>query len=149
MNSMNDEPAVVIVKRQFLRQRQRVFDAFSSAENIARWLSPDKTIKMSVLSMSFEQQGGFRFQFDEPDGERNVVGGIFRLIDTPEKIVFSWTWEDPHQFANIPTQVTVEFIDQMEQTEVVLTHEKLPTDVACEMHKQGWLGALNQLECSF
>tara|TARA_B110000211_G_C13853159_1_gene453118 strand:- start:17 stop:469 length:453 start_codon:yes stop_codon:yes gene_type:complete len=143
---MDDQSLTVVVTRQFPRQRQCVFDAFTNAENIARWLTPNKSTKMSVLSMSFEHQGGFRFQFDEADGTRNIVGGFFKLIRSPEKLVFSWTWEAPHQFANITTQVTVDFIDKNKQTEVVLRHEKLPSNTACDMHKLGWEGALDQLE---
>ena len=142
---MNNKSLPVVVKRQFSSPPQGVFAAFASADIIAGWLSPDRSIKMTVLSMSFKPQGGFRFQFDESSGERNVVGGVFSQIDDPEKLVFSWIWEAPHQFAGIDTQVTVEFIGQLDGTEVVLTHEKLPSDIACDMHKLGWEGALSQL----
>lgn len=142
---MNDESLTAAVRRTFSSPRQKVFQAFSSAENIAHWLTPDSATKMTVLAMTFEHQGSFRFRYDEPDGGQEIVGGIFQLIQAPGKIIFSWTWEAPNQFAGIDTQVTVEFIEQGSQTEVILTHRKFVSKEACETHKRGWEGALDQL----
>lgn len=142
---MHDKSLSVVVRRTFSSPRQRVFHAFSSAENIAHWLTPDSSIKMTVLAMTFEPQGRFRLQYDELDGGHDIVGGIFQHIQSPEKLIFSWIWEAPHEFANMATQVTVEFIDQGDQSEVVLTHRKFLSQDACERHQQGWEGALANL----
>ena len=142
---MNDKSLSVVVRRQFSSPLQRVFKAFTSAENIAHWLTPDRSIKMTVLAMTFEHQGSFRFQYDNPEGGYDIVGGVFQSIQDPEKIIFSWIWEAPHQFEEMVTQVTIEFIELGDQTEVVLTHRKFMCKVACETHRQGWEGALANL----
>ena len=48
----------------------------------------------------------------------------------------------------LETLVTLEFTDQDGATDVRLTHEMLPSENACDLHRQGWsssLDCLNQL----
>ena len=43
------------------------------------------------------------------------------------------------------TLVTVEFLEQGESTELVLTHERLPHAEAVEGHRQGWTACMEVL----
>ena len=56
----------------------------------------------------------------EPDeGAVHKVNGIYRVVDPPNKLVYTWQWEgDPAE-----TQVTLEFLSRGTGTELVLTHE--------------------------
>ena len=86
-----------------------------------------------------------------PDSDHPyVVGGTYREVQPPEKLVYTWTWEhhgeqeDP-EFIPAETVVTVEFHDLGGKTEIVLTHEFF-TDVNMrDQHSQGWTGCLEQL----
>ncbi len=143
---MHEIPLSITLKRLFPNPRSEVFSAFSSASNIANWLSPNVDIVMEVLSMAFEINGKFRFCFTEPDGIKRILGGQFKEIDSPERLVFSWTWEAPHIYSDIHTIVTVDFVNENKQTLVVLKHEQLSSEESCMMHKVGWIGALSRLD---
>jgi hypothetical protein len=43
-------------------------------------------------------------------------------------------------------RVTFEFLAQPQGTEVVVTHEGVPSDKACTVHEKGWEGTLERLE---
>jgi len=43
------------------------------------------------------------------------------------------------------TLVTIELFDRGGKTEVVLTHEKFPSDAARDEHNKGWAGCLDRL----
>ena len=81
-----------------------------------------------------------------PDGRQPVVGGVYELIEPPAQIIFSWVWEAPGPLADIPMRVRFEFFEKGDATEVVITHDGLPSDQACSIHEDGWEGSLNSLE---
>jgi len=76
-----------------------------------------------------------------PDGDVFYLGGVFREIRPPERLVYTWQWEgEPGE-----TLVTVEFRDLGSRTEVVLTHERFPDAEAVARHTDGWNGCLIRL----
>lgn len=137
------------VRRMVQANRTRVFDAFASADALAKWFTPDAGISLEVIDFDFVPQGTFRLRFTMPDGTRPVVGGQYLVIDQPDQIVFSWVWEAPDIHAGIQTQVSVRFIEHGNQTEVVITHDWLPSREACDRHAQGWQGTLGRLGDAF
>ena len=72
------------------------------------------------------------------------VGGTFQEVVPPEKLVFTWQWENtdgPTEGAE--TLVTVEFRDMGESTEVLLVHERFPSADVRDAHQQGWTSMLD------
>jgi len=95
--------------------------------------------------------GGFHLENRMPDGTvyKQWIG--YRELKPPEKLVLDWNWErldvegksddGPHE-----SLVTVEFRDLWGSTEVVLTHELLPTRELREGVRRGWNGCFDVLE---
>ena len=73
-----------------------------------------------------------------------VASGVYRQIKKPEKLVYTWTWEGGPEA--VETLVTVEFREKGQQTEVLLTHEKLPNAKARQDHTEGWIACFDKLE---
>ncbi|GLR69772.1 SRPBCC family protein [Agaribacter marinus] len=134
----------VKVRRLIKANRKRVFAAFSNAEALAQWFSPSVDIAIDVQVFEFVPKGQFRVRYTMPDGNQPIVGGVYEVIDEPNQIVFTWVWEAPDPHADIPTRVFVEFIDRGEETEVLLTHDKLPKE-ACERHIAGWESTFDRI----
>jgi uncharacterized protein YndB with AHSA1/START domain len=83
-----------------------------------------------------------------PDGTTNIVGGVYREIVPPERLVFTWTWElagavfnDGHE-----SLVTVSFAARDNgKTEMTLRHERLGNQEALDSHRHGWTGTFEKL----
>ena len=136
----------ISVRRLIQARRSRVFAAFSRAEALAQWFTPGPEISVEVLAFRFVPEGGFRLRYTMPGGVRKVVGGSYHVIAPPERLAFSWIWEAPDPHAGIPTRVVVAFLEKGEATEVVLTHERLPSDEAGSRHAAGWEATLDRLD---
>jgi uncharacterized protein YndB with AHSA1/START domain len=67
---------------------------------------------------------------------------MYREIDPPAKLVYTWKWEES---AMPDSVVTVEFHDRGKQTEVVLRHDGLVDPDSRARHEHGWNGCLDKL----
>jgi len=63
-------------------------------------------------------------------------------IDRPRKLVFTWSGALTN---DVSTLVTVELNPRGDETELVLTHERLPTPTIVEGHTRGWGNILDHL----
>lgn len=133
----------LIVRRTFQAPREKVFRAWSDAEALARWFHPSSEYTTKVPEFEFKVGGNYKLEMHHKGGNVNVVGGTYREIKAPEKLVFTWRWErDP---AAQESLVTVEFLDRGPSTEILLTHTQLPDAESREKHGHGWNGCFEQL----
>ena len=131
------------VRRTFPAPRARVFRAWTDPKELALWFAPSVEYSTKVPELDLKVGGKYRVEMHHKGGNINRVGGTYREINPPEKLVFTWRWEnDPTAHESL---VTVEFLDLGTSTEVLLTHVQLPNVEQREKHAQGWNGCLEQL----
>jgi uncharacterized protein YndB with AHSA1/START domain len=129
--------------RIFRAPRSVVFRAWTEVEQLKRWFCPNEHWGLDV-EVDPRVGGTLRVVMKDPGANQDhVVRGTFREVRPPERLVFTWRWEDRPGFPE--TLVTVEFRDRGEETEVVLTHEALPTPESRDRHTHGWSGCLDRL----
>jgi uncharacterized protein YndB with AHSA1/START domain len=68
--------------------------------------------------------------------------GEYRELRRPERLAFTWISE--HTLGR-ETLVTVALRAVGEETELTLTHERLPDDEARRKHERGWTGIVEKL----
>jgi len=76
-----------------------------------------------------------------PDGTVLWIVGEFEIVERPHKLVYSWRAGS----SNDSERVTVQFEQQGEATEVIVTHERIPDSGTREQHLAGWNGCLDGL----
>ena len=99
---------------------------------------------MTVLELDFRVGGRYRFAYQGPDGLRTFVGGTYRHIEAPRRLVFSWLIDPPDEHAGIESQVTVTITPSGAGSDLVIRHERFGD--ADARHGAGWRGALDALE---
>ncbi|HET9959173.1 MAG TPA: SRPBCC domain-containing protein [Polyangiaceae bacterium] len=134
------------VRRHLAATPERVFAAFASAEVVGQWLTPDPEVKLSVLELDFREGGRYRFVYDTPGGQRMEVGGVYREIEAPCRLVFSWLIEPPDIHAGIESRVTISIAPNAEGSDLVILHERFERADANARHAEGWRGAVDQLQ---
>jgi uncharacterized protein YndB with AHSA1/START domain len=134
------------IRRHLAAAPERVFAAFASAELVAQWLTPAPDVQLTVLELDFREGGSYRFAYDTPDGQRMLVGGVYRHIQAPTRLVFSWLIEPPDVHAGIESQVTVSIAPSADGSDLLILHEHFERADANQRHAEGWAGALEQLQ---
>ena len=142
---MRHDETVTEVRRQLAAAPSRVFAAFSDAALVSRWLTPSPDVALTVLEFDFRIGGRYRFAYKVPGRGTMFVNGVYRTIDAPSTIVFSWNIEPPDEHAGVRSEVTITFTPQGSGTDLLIRHEQLTASGAAQRHAAGWQGALEQL----
>lgn len=135
-------PALQIT-RTFAAPRERVFRAWTDVKQFAQWFAPSTDYHSVISEFDVRAGGSYKLEMHHKGGNVHKLWGTYREIKPPEKLVFTWSWvgkADP-----VESVVTIEFRDLGGSTEVLLTHEHLPSSEEREKHGQGWNGCLGQL----
>ena len=143
---MSAPGAGVEIRRRLSVSAEKVFGVFADAGLVAQWLRPAPEVLLTVLEFDFRPGGSYRFAYDVPDGRRMIVGGTYRSIERPTRIVFSWLIEPPDEHAGIDSEVTVTLVPSGNTTELTIRHAKFGRADADARHAEGWRGALDLLD---
>ena len=130
------------INRRFKALPARVFAAWTSPQQIAKWFGPPGIRDVSA-EIDLRTGGHYTTVGFSPDGTRNQVGGVYREIEQNKKLVFTWAW---HTTPERESLVTLEFKPDGDGTLLSLRHEQFADEPARDRHNQGWTGSLNKLE---
>jgi uncharacterized protein YndB with AHSA1/START domain len=134
-------PTSLVISRTYPASVERVFKAWTDANQLGQWFAPtdDYTTKANIdLRVGHE----YRIAITHKGGNVHNVVGIYRVIEPPRKLVYTWRWDG----ASADTLVTVDFTPDGESTKVTITHEKFVNTEDRDKHNEGWNGCLNRLQ---
>ena len=108
----------IAMTRSFDAPRQMVFDAWSKPELVRRWLGSFAGWTMPVCEIDFRVGGTYRYLWRK--GETDMgMGGVFREIVVPERIVATEKFDDAWYEGDAASTVT--FTEKDGRTTLVQT----------------------------
>ncbi len=136
------EDTVLEVTRLIDAPPARVFDAWMNREEWQAWIGPEG-VTCEVPLLEPQVGGRYKIAMRMSDGRLMPVGGVFRQIEAPSRIVFTWGWEGD---ADRQSLITLTFRDVGGRTEMTLRQEGLGSVENRDGHGKGWNSAFNKLE---
>jgi uncharacterized protein YndB with AHSA1/START domain len=123
--------------------RELVFRAWTDPEHAARWWGPQGFTTISC-EMDVRPGGAYRACMRSPEGTRHCRRGIYREVVMPERLVFTFAWEDAQGNPGHETVVTVTFGDIGGKTELTLHQAMFETVTARNEHQRGWTSTIER-----
>lgn len=77
----------IVMTRVFDAPRKLVFDAFTKPELVKRWLYGPDGWTMPVCEIDLRVGGAYRYVWRNQDGTEMGMGGVYKEIKAPERIV--------------------------------------------------------------
>ena len=123
----------IVISRVFDAPRSLVFDAWTTPELLKRWLGVRGGWSMVVCEVDLKVGGAYRFVWRGPDGAELGMGGVYREIVAPERIVATESFDDPwYPGEAVDTTVLVEEGGKTTATTTVLYESEEIRDAVLE-----------------
>jgi uncharacterized protein YndB with AHSA1/START domain len=145
-NRVANEPEgqVLVMTRIFDAPRSLVFKVWTEPEKLVRWWGP-QGFTTPFCKMDVRPGGAFRFRMRSAEGTDHWLQGIYREILEPERLVFTWAWEDAQGKPGNETLLTLNFAEHAGKTKLTLHQATFESVTAHKAHQQGWTSALDRL----
>jgi uncharacterized protein YndB with AHSA1/START domain len=132
---------IVQVRRRVKATAEEIFELWTKPDLMARWMSPFPGAVDCKASCDFRLGGSYSLVMSSAEASREV-SGTYLQIDRPRKLVFTWMGPLTN---HVNTLVTLELNPRVDETDLVLTHERLPTPEMHVGHTKGWGHILDHL----
>ena len=133
----------LLIVRTFDAPPSLVFQLWSSAEHIKRWMGPEN-FTCPEATIDFRVGGSYRVLIQSVTHGDNWFGGVYREIVPDKRLVFTFTWDNDGPSAGIETLVTITFEER--DGETVQTFHQAPfiSVERRDAHIGGWSGAFDK-----
>ena len=95
----------LVLRKTIAAAPREVFSFWTDAESMKSWMCPCG-VAGARARLDVRVGGSFEIVMKGPDGDI-VHTGTYRVVDSPHKLVFTWTSPGTK---DLPTLVTVEFL---------------------------------------
>ena len=127
----------LVVTRLIDAPRRVVFAAWTEPEHIACWWGPQGFTTIHC-EMDVRVGGTYRFGMRSPQGTEHWKRGIYREIVEPERIVFTFAWEEADGRLGRELLTTVTFAEEGGKTRLTLRQGPFDTTAWRDGHNAGW-----------
>ena len=125
--------------------RSLVFDACTEPQLLVKWWGPKGFTSLGIDS-DLRVGGRYRIAMQPPEGELFYLTGEFREVDPPDRLAYTFRWEDPDP-DDQETVVTITLSDAAaDSTEFTLDQGPFATQARYDLHHAGWTDGLVRLE---
>jgi uncharacterized protein YndB with AHSA1/START domain len=138
-----DSAQVVRIERTFDARAEEVFDAWTSEEVIRRWFKPARDWQEPSAEVDLRVGGTIRVVMRAPSGAAVEASGQYTEIDRPNRLVFTWTFEDDPSNQQL---IELEFTERDGATTVLFVNSNISQEERRDQQYEGWLTCINNLE---
>ncbi len=131
----------LVVRRTIRASPERLFAAWTEPDQLRAWWGPEGVVCIAA-EVDLQPGGHYRIGNRLPDQRVLWIVGEFEVIEPPRRLVYTWQLEGVFATAE---RVTVQFEPQGAETEVIVTHERIPNRELRDQHQHGWQGCLSGL----
>jgi uncharacterized protein YndB with AHSA1/START domain len=121
-----------------------VFKVWTQPEHFSRWLGP-KDFTTIGCQMNVQVGGMYRACIRSPEGNDHWMQGVYREITEPERLVFTFAWEDENNQPKHETLVTVTFEEHDNKTLMTFQQAIFESIESRDSHNTGWSECFDRL----
>jgi uncharacterized protein YndB with AHSA1/START domain len=134
---------VVRIERTFDASAEDVFDAWTNEEVIKRWFRPASGWQEPSAEVDLRVGGKVRVVMRDPDGEPVEAGGEYTLIERPNRLAFTWTFDDDPSNQQM---IELEFTERDGVTTVLFVNSDISEERRRDQQYDGWSTCFDEME---
>ncbi len=138
------EDRVLRLERLIAAPPERVFDLWTEPDLLVQWWGPEG-YDVPAHALDVRPGGAWRTTMRSPEGKRVSVSGVYRVIDKPRRLVFTWAWDQDDGARGHETEVTVTFEAAPGGTRLKLVQQTFQSAEVRDNHDRGWSSSFDCL----
>ena len=130
----------IILDRAYAAPKSLVWRAWTDPEMLGKWLCP-KDFVVTNVEVDLKIGGKWRSGMRSPEGIDYSMGGVYKTLDAPNRLVFTHAWEDDLASGHIPGHESLIEIDLNEfegMTRMTFRVTGLTSEESRDGQKIGW-----------
>jgi uncharacterized protein YndB with AHSA1/START domain len=135
---------VLRLERLIAAAPDKVFDAWAKPELLVKWWGPDG-FDVPKCALEVRAGGSWLTTMRSPEGSLHTVSGVYRVIERPRRLVFTWAWDQDDGSRGHETEVTVTFEPAPGGTKLVLQQQSFVEKESLDKHRHGWSSSFDCL----
>jgi uncharacterized protein YndB with AHSA1/START domain len=133
----------LVINRTFDAPRELVWKAWT--EDMDKWSAP-RGFTIPFGESDLRPGGKWRATMVSPEGKELALGGVYREIVAPERLVFTHAWDDDNGKPGPETVVSVTLIARGQKTEMNFRQTGFDSVESRNGHAEGWGECFDILE---
>jgi uncharacterized protein YndB with AHSA1/START domain len=134
----------LVITRVFDAPPALVFKAWTEPERLAQWWGP-KGFQATSRTVDARPGGAWRIGMRSPEGKDHWARGVYREVVDPERLVFTFAWEEPEGRPGREMLVTLTFAEERGRTRLTFHQAPFETVKDRDEHREGWSESLDRL----
>jgi uncharacterized protein YndB with AHSA1/START domain len=135
----------LVVTRVLDAPRDLVWKVWSEPAHLVHWWGL-KDYTTHSLTVDFRAGGGYRSCIRSPEGRDHWMRGRYWEIEAPERMVFTFAWEEPEGQPGHETLVTVNLTAEGDKTRLTFYQTLFESVHQRDSHREGWAECLELLD---
>lgn len=136
----------VRIERTYAASPEQLFDAWTSAEVMRRWLHVGPDWATPEAEVDLRVGGEVRIVMRRPDGREAGARGRYTVIERPRRLVMTWTFDEEPGNEQL-MELTFSGTDR--STTVLLVNSRIASERRRAGQEEGWRGCLTELDRLF
>jgi uncharacterized protein YndB with AHSA1/START domain len=144
MSDAADNETTLRLERLIGAPPELLFALWTEPDELVRWWAPDG-YRASVDSLEMRPGGRWRIRLHRSDGSAVAMSGVYRIVEPPRRLAFTWAWENENGTRGAETEVLVKFEVTPGGTRLVLLQQRFASQQARDRHEVGWSSSFDRL----
>ena len=134
----------LVITRVFDAPRALVFKVWTDPRHLKNWFGP-KDYPAVQMNADIRPGGAWRACLKSTGSDPDLwVGGVYREIVAPERLVFTFAWEEEGE-RGLETVVTLTFTVEAGKTRMTLRQAPFQSTEQRDGHSYGWNSSFDRL----
>jgi uncharacterized protein YndB with AHSA1/START domain len=144
MNNAELSETTLRLERLIPLSPEALFALWTQPAHLVRWWAPEGYEPL-VDSLDTRPGGIWRVALRRPDDSVLATSGVYRIVEPPRRLAFTWAWEDAGGARGEETEVVVNFEAAPGGTRLVLLQQRFASKQARDNHNTGWSASFDRL----
>lgn len=133
----------VRISWSFSHPPAKVWQAWTAPSIAKLWFGSDPNGKVLEAKFDVRVNGTFSVTFANSDGSEFTCRGIYKEIDSPNRLVFTWGWANQPEVDEL---VTLQFTPTKGGTSMLFEQSNINPQTGLHNYDVGWRSTFQKLE---